>query len=78
MALEDDKTLKSTLQFKIRFIEDQLVALDHYLPETYEFLMHELDGQKRLLAELEVREFYQSTETSSFVLNGQLKKGLES
>ena len=78
MENSSDKTLKSTLQNKIRFLEDQLVSLDHYLPETYEFLMHELDRQKRLLAELEVREFYQSTETSSFVLNGQFKKGLES
>ena len=43
---------------KIRFLEDQLVSLDHYLPETYDYLMRELDLQKRILAELEVQETF--------------------
>ncbi len=43
---------------KIRFLEDQLVSLDHYLPETYDYLMRELDTQKRILAELDVQETF--------------------
>jgi hypothetical protein len=43
---------------KIRFLEDQLVSLDHYLPETYNYLMRELDIQKRILAELEIQETF--------------------
>jgi hypothetical protein len=47
---------KQQIQLKIRFLEDQLVSLDHYLPETYDYLMRELDQQKCALAELEVQE----------------------
>jgi len=43
---------------KIRFLENQLVSLDHYLPETYDYLIRELDIQKRILAELEVLETF--------------------
>ena len=43
---------------KIRFLENQLVSLDHYLPETYDYLMRELDTQKRILTELEVLETF--------------------
>jgi hypothetical protein len=56
------KTLKNQTLSKIRFLEDQLVALDHYLPSTYDFLMQELDLQKRTLAELEVSEYFLSIE----------------
>ena len=47
---------------KIRFLEDQLVSLDQYLPETYDYLMRELDIQKRILAELEVQETFAAIE----------------
>lgn len=53
-----DHTRKSRVQQKIRFLEDQLVSLDHYLPETYDYLMQELDIQRRLFAELEVSEIF--------------------
>ena len=53
-----DSTSKSRIQQKIRFLEDQLVSLDHYLPETYDYLMRELDMQRRQLAELEVSETF--------------------
>jgi hypothetical protein len=43
---------------KIRFLEDQLVSLDHYLSETYDYLICELNTQKRILAELEVQETF--------------------
>ena len=49
---------KSKIQQKIRFLEEQLISLDHYLPETYDYLMQELDIQRRLLVELEVLETY--------------------
>ena len=49
---------KQQVLSKIRVLEDQLVSLDHYLPETYDYLMGELDIQKRILAELEVQETF--------------------
>jgi len=49
---------------KIRFLEDQLVSLDHYLPETYDYLMRELDIQKRILTELDVLETNAAIEAS--------------
>lgn len=49
---------KQQVLSKIRFLENQLVSLDHYLPETYDYLMRELDTQKRILAELEVLETF--------------------
>ena len=61
-----DHSRKSRVQQKIRFLEDQLVSLDHYLPETYDYLMKELDIQHRLLAELEVSETFQEIEIDQF------------
>lgn len=53
-----ESTRKSRIQQKIEFLEDKLVSLDHYLPETYDYLIQELDIQRRLLAELEVSETF--------------------
>ena len=53
---------KSHLKAKIRFLEGQLISLDYYLPETYEYLMQELDHQKWQLTVAEVLETYQQTE----------------
>jgi hypothetical protein len=58
MTPSSDNDLKNRTLNKIRFLEDQLVSLDHYLPETYEYLMRELDLQKLTLAELEVKEHF--------------------
>ena len=55
--------LKTRIINKIRFLEEQLVSLDHYLPETYEYLMAELDQQRRQLAEIEVQETFQQIES---------------
>ena len=49
---------KQQVLSKIRFLENQLVSLDHYLTETYDYLMRELDTQKRIMAELEVLETF--------------------
>jgi hypothetical protein len=62
MTPPSDNALKTSIQNKIRFLEDQLISLDHYLPETYEFLMKELDQQRRQLTELEVQETFQQIE----------------
>lgn len=34
------------------------MSLDHFLPETYDYLMQALDLQRRHLAELEVTETF--------------------
>jgi hypothetical protein len=56
MTNSSDKILKERTLNKIRFLENQLTSLDHYLPETYEYLMRELDLQKCTLVALEVEE----------------------
>ncbi len=58
MNASSDQQNKTRIQSKIRFLEEQLVSLDHYLPETYDYLMMELDHQRRLLAELEVEDHF--------------------
>ena len=53
---------KDQITAKINYLEDQLLSLDHYLPATYEYLMAELDVQRRMLAEIEVSETFQQIE----------------
>ena len=60
MKNSSDNNLKDKTLSKIRFLEDQLVSLDHYLPETYEYLMKELDQQKKNLAKIETEEHFAS------------------
>lgn len=43
---------------KVKFLEEQLESLNHYLPETYEYLMKELDQEKRKLTEAQIREHF--------------------
>jgi len=71
-----EPTRKSNTQQKIRFLEDQLVSLDHYLPETYDYLMQELDIQRRLLAELEVSEVYKEIDRTSLLIQKHLNPKL--
>ena len=68
-------TIKSRVQQKIRFLEDQLVSPDHYLPETYEYLIQELDLQRRHLAELEVTKTFDEIDREQVV---DSEKALES
>jgi len=49
---------KDCINAKIDYLEEQLVSLNHFLPETYDYLMAELDAQRRLLAEYEVKETF--------------------
>jgi hypothetical protein len=70
-----DSHPKSRHQQKIRFLEEQLASLDHYLPETYDYLMQELDIQRRLLAELEIKDAFTLIDThqdSSLKTTGSL------
>ena len=62
----EESTSKSSTQQKIRFPEDQLVSLDHYLPETYDYPMQGLDIQRRVLAELEISETFQVIDRDQF------------
>ena len=54
----NNQVSRSKLKSKIAFVEKQISSLDNYLPETYEYLMSELDAQKCLLAEIEVKNFF--------------------
>ena len=45
-------------QERIAFIIRQIESLEHYLPETYQMLMDELDQQYKQLKILEVKDFY--------------------
>ena len=58
-----DSCPKLRHQQKIRFLEEQLASLDHYLPETYDYLMQELDLQRRLLVELEIKDAFALIDT---------------
>jgi len=46
------------VQCRISYLQEQLDSLENYLPETYQFLMNELDIQQRALMELKLQNFY--------------------
>jgi len=46
------------IQERVAFLKEQLDSLDHYLPETYQFLTAELDRQQRELMEYKIQDFY--------------------
>ena len=47
------------VQCRIAFLQQQLDSLEHYLPETYQFLMIEMDTQQQKLMELKIQLYYQ-------------------
>ena len=49
------------IQCNIAYIQEQLDSRGHYLPETYQYLMREMDGWQRELMEHKLNSFYQST-----------------
>lgn len=49
------------IQANIDYIQDQLDSLEHYLPDTYQFLLSEMDSWKRELMQHKLNSFYQST-----------------
>ncbi len=56
---------KDCINAKIHYLEDQLGSLNHFLPETYDYLMAELDTQRRLLAEYDVNETFQQIDSQN-------------
>jgi hypothetical protein len=50
---------RQCLESKITFLQQQLDSLEHYLPETYQYLMNEMDTQQRNLMELKIQTYYQ-------------------
>ena len=47
------------VQCRLSFLQQQLDSLEHYLPETYQFLMNEMDTQQQKLMELKIQLYYQ-------------------
>jgi hypothetical protein len=47
------------VQCRIAFLQERLDSLEHYLPETYQYLMNEMDTQQRVLMELKIQSYYQ-------------------
>lgn len=54
------RSQKDHIEASINFIQQQLDSLEHYLPETYQFLMEEMDCQQQALMQLKIQEFYKS------------------
>jgi len=50
---------KERIHSKINYLEEQLVSYNHLQPEPYDYLIADLDAQRRLLAEIEVCETFQ-------------------
>ena len=50
---------RQCLESKIIFLQQQLDSLEHYLPETYQYLMEEMDVQQRNLMEIKIQTYYQ-------------------
>ena len=50
---------RKCLESNITFLQKQLDSLEHYLPETYQLLMNEMDIQQRNLMELKIQTYYQ-------------------
>ena len=50
---------RQRLESKITFLQQQLDSLEHYLPETNQYLMSEMDTQHRCLMELKIQTYYQ-------------------
>jgi hypothetical protein len=44
---------------RIKFLKENLESLEHYLPETYSYILEELDIQHRKLMEHKINTFYQ-------------------
>ncbi|QNJ12999.1 hypothetical protein SynA18461_00343 [Synechococcus sp. A18-46.1] len=48
----------------VEFILNQIESLEHYLPETYQILVNELDQQQKILKRLKIQDFYQRQENA--------------
>jgi hypothetical protein len=60
---------RKRLESKIIFLQQQLDSLDHYLPDTYKFLVEQMDAQQVLLKRLEVQEHFAVIDSSDGALS---------
>ena len=60
---------RQKLESKIAFLQQQLDSLDHYLPDTYQYLIAEMDSQQVLLKRLEVKEHFAVIDSSTGTLS---------
>ena len=58
-------TERKRLESKIAFLQQQLDSLDHYLPDTYKFLLEQMDSQQVLLKHLQVQEHFAAIDSSN-------------
>ena len=58
MENSNKQARRDQIQSRISFLEEQLEGLNHYLPQTYELLMYQLDCQKCELAQLDIQTAY--------------------
>lgn len=58
MEKSNKQTRRDQVLSRINFLEKQLEELNHYLPQTYELLMYELDCQRCELAQLDIQSAY--------------------
>jgi hypothetical protein len=56
---------QNQIQERIAYLQEQLGSLEHFLPETYQYLMDEMDAQHRHLMELKVQDFYATQDHDS-------------
>ena len=52
-------SIQDQVQQRINFLQKELDSLEHYLPDTYQFLMAEMDNQQRELVAIKIQDFYQ-------------------
>ena len=57
------KSNKDQVVAKIDFLENQLENLNHHLPETYDFIIRQMDCYKRVLVQLEINETFELIDT---------------
>ena len=60
---------RQKLESKIAFLQQKLDSLDHYLPDTYKFLVEQMDSQQVLLKQLEVQEHFAVIDSSTGTLS---------
>ena len=70
--MSPSSTNRHRLEAKIAFLQQQLDSLDHYLPETYQYLMEQMeqmDSQQVLLKQLEVQEHFAVIDSTTGALS---------
>ncbi len=60
-------TQRMRLEAKVQYLQSELEAFKdyYYVPETYEFLVKELDAQQVLLKQIEVQEQFAAIESGA-------------